>query len=253
VNRTLQDRQVAENVFVFEGTYVNWAIIADGTDLTLVDTGWHGDIQLLERSIRLLGRRAKDVRAVLLTHAHADHVGALNHLHDSYGIPLYMDPLEVPHARGEKVETATPIDVIKRLHRPQVVRWAVSITKVGALDHFKCPAAEPFPAAGPLDLPGRPIPIPTHGHTSGHIGYYLAEAGVLLSGDALITRHPTVSGTGPALVPADFSHSQPDAIRALEAYRRLDADMFVPGHGPVWYGPVCDAVDRALEQLKRPQ
>jgi glyoxylase-like metal-dependent hydrolase (beta-lactamase superfamily II) len=120
VNRTLQDRQVAENVFVFEGTYVNWAIIADGTDLTLVDTGWHGDIQLLERSIRLLGRRPKDVRAVLLTHAHADHVGALNHLHDSYGIPLYMDPLEVPHARGEKVETATPIDVIKRLHRPRL-------------------------------------------------------------------------------------------------------------------------------------
>ncbi len=175
---------------------------------------------------------------------------ALNHLNDSYGIPLYMDPLEVPHARGEKVETATPSDVIKRLYRPQVCDGPSASTRSV---HLKCHAAEPFPAAGPLDLPGRPIPIATHGHTSGHIGYYLAEAGVLLSRDALITRASDGERNRTPLVPADFSHSQPDAIRALEAYRRLDADMFVPGHGPAWYGPVRNAVDRALEQLQRHQ
>jgi glyoxylase-like metal-dependent hydrolase (beta-lactamase superfamily II) len=173
VNRTLQDRQVAENVFVFEGTYVNWAIIADGTDLTLVDTGWHGDIQLLERSIRLICRCPKDVRAVLLTHAHADHVECAQSPERQLRHPaLHGPPRGAACTRREgRSRNSQRCD---QTPRPTPgVRWAVSINKVGALDHLKCHAAEPFPAAGPLDLPGRPIPIPTHGHTSGHIGYYL--------------------------------------------------------------------------------
>ena len=112
MSRSIDQHQVASNVFAFAGTDVNWVIIQEGTDLTLVDAGWNGDIQRVERSIRSLGRRPKDLCAVLLTHAHADHTGALNHLHHNYGVPLYMDPAEVPNALGETTETAGPVDVV---------------------------------------------------------------------------------------------------------------------------------------------
>jgi glyoxylase-like metal-dependent hydrolase (beta-lactamase superfamily II) len=247
--RVITTHQVAHNVFAFTGTEVNWVLVQDGTELTLIDAGWHGDIQAVERSIRSLGRRPEDVRAVLLTHAHADHTGALNHMRDHYGVPFYMDSPEVPNALGETTESGGPIDVAKRLHRPPVVRWAARMIKAGGLKHFTFPRALPFPNEGPLDLPGRPLPVATHGHTSGHSSYFLADVGVLISGDALVTGHPTFSGIGPRLLPAAFSHNQQHAIHALSAFRKLDGDTFVPGHGPAWYGPIGNSVDRALEHV----
>ena len=243
------DHQVADNVFMFTGTEVNWVIVQEGAELTLIDAGWKGDTQDVERSIRSLGRRPEDLRAVLLTHAHADHTGALNHLHDEYGLPLYMDAVEVLNAKGENIETGGPIDVLKHLYRPQVVRWASEIVRAGGLHHTTSPGAQAFPQQGQLDLPGRPVPIATPGHTSGHTSYLLPGVGAVISGDALVSAHPTLNGVGPRLLPADFTHDQRTAIRSLDVLRQLDADMFVPGHGPTWYGRISDAVDQALSHV----
>jgi glyoxylase-like metal-dependent hydrolase (beta-lactamase superfamily II) len=163
MSRTITEQQVADNVFAFTGTDVNWFIIQEGTELTLVDAGWNGDIQKVERSVRSVGRRPQDLRAVLLTHAHADHTGALNHLHDHYGVPLYMAAAEMPNALGRTNESGGPVDVAKRLYRPQVARWAARIIRAGALRHFTVPGAEAFPQRGVLDLPGRPVPVATCG------------------------------------------------------------------------------------------
>lgn len=78
----------------------------------------------------------------------------------------------------------------------------------------------------------------TRGHTSGHTSFFQPSIGVLISGDALVTAHPTFNGLGPRLLPAYLTHDQYSAIRSLNALRELDADMFVPGHGPAWYGPI---------------
>lgn len=243
--------EVADDVFMFTGTDVNWVIIRDGTELTLVDGGWEGDVQQVERSIRFLGGRPEDLRAVLLTHAHADHTGALNKLHDYYGVPLFMDAVEVSNATGQTSETGGPIDVAKRLYRPQVVSWAARITRAGGLRPVKVPAAQAFPDDRPLDLPGRPIPIASPGHTSGHTSYYLPGQGVLITGDSLVTAHPTVNGIRPRLLPADFTHDQAEAINTLRTLREVPADVFVPGHGPAWYGPMSASVDEALDHLNR--
>lgn len=251
MSREIEQHQIAENVFAFTGTETNWIIVQESTDLTLVDAGWHGDIKEVERSIRSLGRRPEDVRVVLLTHAHADHTGALNYLHDNYEAPLYMAPLEVSNARGETYESGGPLEVVKRLYRPQVVRWAARMIRAGGLKHYTFPSAQPYPQEGPLDLPGRPVPIASPGHTSGHCSYLLPNVGVLISGDALVTAHPLFNGVGPRLLPSDWSHDQGEAIDSLDALRGLDADRFIPGHGPVWHGPIDDAVDRALEQVGR--
>ena len=251
MSREIDQHQIAENVFAFTGTETNWIIVQEGTELTLVDAGWHGNIKEVESSIRSLGRRPQDVRVVLLTHAHADHTGALNYLHDNYDVPLYMDPLEVSNALGETYQSGGPLDVVKQLYRPQVVRWAVRMIKAGGLKHHTFPSAQPFPQEGPLDLPGRPVPVASPGHTSGHCSFLLPNAGVLISGDALVTAHPTFNGVGPRLLPADWSHDQNEAIGSLGAFRDLDADMLIPGHGPVWHGSIDDAVDRVLEQVGR--
>ena len=80
-----------------------------------------------------------------------------------------MDAVEVPNALGELTESGGPIDVAKRLYRPQVDRWAVRMIKAGGLRHFTVPGAQAFPQEGPLNLPGRPVPVATPGpHLRAH-------------------------------------------------------------------------------------
>jgi glyoxylase-like metal-dependent hydrolase (beta-lactamase superfamily II) len=234
--------EVTKDIFCVTGTDVNWVLLREGTDLTLIDSGWLGDIGALEESIRGLGRRPEDVRAVLLTHAHLDHVGGLNHLREHYGVTVYMDAHEVGNARREYLEQARPLEVIKRAWRPRVLSWGLRITRAGALRDVVVAHAQPFPGDGQLDLPGRPVPVPTYGHTSGHSAYYVPGAGVVATGDALVTGHPVARWSGPQILPAFFSHSPDACLTALSALEDLDAGILVPGHGDAWYGPIREAV-----------
>jgi glyoxylase-like metal-dependent hydrolase (beta-lactamase superfamily II) len=235
--------EVAPDVFVARGTDVNWALLREGSELTLVDAGYPGDTDRVLASIRELGCRPEDVRAVLLTHAHVDHVGAVNHLHERHGVPLYTDPVEVRHARREYLEQAGPKDVVRNLGKPGVLTWAVRISRVGATRTITVPHAQPFPSPGALDLPGRPQPVATHGHTSGHTAYHLAAVGAVLTGDALVTAHPTSRRSGPQVLAPMFNHGDP--VAALDALEGLAADLVLPGHGPVLQLPIADAVARA--------
>ncbi len=100
-------QEVADNVFCVEGTAVNWVLLRDGAELTLIDAGWSGDTGQVEDSIRALGRHPMDVQAILLTHAHLDHMGAINHFHRRYDTPVFMSSAEVTHARDGAPRTST--------------------------------------------------------------------------------------------------------------------------------------------------
>lgn len=235
--------EAAENVFLVNGSAVNWILLRDGTDLTLVDGGYPGDVDDVEASIRSIGRRPEDVRAILVTHAHADHLGAVNPFHARYGTPAYFDPVEVAHAHRDYLEQLTPPTLLANIWRPRVLPWAIHILRNGATSDVAAPHAQPFPSAGALDLPGAPVPVPTHGHTSGHTAFHLPAVGAVITGDALVTGHPLSPTTGPQLLPAMFAHtSRTDLLAALTPLESLDANLVLPGHGPLHHGPIADAV-----------
>ena len=239
---------VAEGVFHVRGALVNWYLLEDGRDLTLVDAGYPGDADDVEASIALTGHRPEDVRAVLVTHAHADHLGSVPRLHAVHGIPAYADPVEVTHAHREHLEQVTVPEVLAHAWRPRVAAWALRALRRGGTRDVRAAHVLPFPAGGALDLPGAPVPVPTHGHTSGHTAFHLPRAGVVLTGDALVTGPPTSARRGPRLLPEFFSHDTEQAVAALDDLARLDADVVLPGHGPPYRGPVRDAVARARDR-----
>ncbi len=241
-------QQVGDDAFAGTGTDVRWLVVREGRDLTLVDTGYPGDVAGLEQGLAVIGHSPGDVRAVLLTHAHVDHVGAVNHLHDAYGVPVLMHPAEVPLARGERTEQAGPRDVLVRAWRPRVALWSARIMRAGALRHPHAEHAEAW-VADPtgLDLPGAPVPVPCPGHTSGHTAYLFRDAGVVATGDALVTGHPAARRKGPQRLPDFFSHVPDEARASLDVLADLDADTVVPGHGHVWRGRLADAVAQAQQ------
>jgi glyoxylase-like metal-dependent hydrolase (beta-lactamase superfamily II) len=85
--------------------------------------------------------------------------------------------------------------------------------------------------------------VHTPGHTDGHCAYHLPEAGVLITGDALVCAHPTSRTRGPQLLPRMFHHDWAAAVAALDVLGKADADVLLPGHGPVHHGSA--AAERA--------
>lgn len=240
---------VADGVHVATGPDVNWTLLVDGTDVTLIDSGYPRYVGAVVESLARLGRRPEDVRAILLTHAHIDHIGGAAHFASTYGTPVLTSAVEARHARREYLEQAGPADVVRNIWRPGAASWALRITRAGGTRSGAVPDADGFDAVvgtgGALDLPGAPVPVPSPGHTSGHTAYHLPDAGALLTGDALITGHALCRHVGAQMLPNLFAHDREGEIAALDAFTGRDANVLIPGHGPVLRGSVDVAVDRA--------
>lgn len=241
--------EIRAGVHLVHGGDTNWVILTEGDAVTLVDTGYPGDRERLVASFAAVGRRPEDLTAILVTHAHVDHIGSAEYLRATYDVPVLMHREEVPHARREFLHQASRVDVLRNAWRPGVLPWVVRILRAGATADVRVANPREFPAA--LDVPGRPVPVHTPGHTDGHCGYHLPGAGVLITGDALITGHPMSRTRGPQLLPDMFQHDRERAVAALRAFEEVDADVLLPGHGPAHHGPAAEAARRAADVARR--
>ncbi|MER6184999.1 MBL fold metallo-hydrolase [Streptomyces sp. NPDC001652] len=241
-------RQVADGTYLVHGSNTNWVILTDGDAVTLVDTGYPGDREQVLASLAQVGSSPEAVTAVLITHAHNDHLGSAEYLRAAYGTPVYLHDAEVPHARREFLHQVTVGGVVRNGWRPGVLPWALHAIRSGGTAHVPVTDPEAFPSEGTLDLPGRPVPVHTPGHTDGHAAFHLPETGVLISGDALVSGHPTSRVKGPQLLPDMFHHERARAVASLDVLAALEGDLLLPGHGPAHRGPVREAALQARER-----
>jgi glyoxylase-like metal-dependent hydrolase (beta-lactamase superfamily II) len=222
---------------------VNWTLVTDDSGVVLIDAGFPGSRDDVLSSLRELGFRAVDVRAILLTHAHIDHFGSAIWFAKTYGSPVYCHADEVGHSKREYLQQASPVDLLAHAWQTRWVKWSLEIARKGALTRAGIPTTRALTEDVAEALPGGPIAIPTPGHTDGHCSYLVD--GVLVSGDALVTGHPLARRSGPQLLPRVFNHSEPDCVRSLAALALLETDVLIPGHGDLWRGPIHEAVRTA--------
>ncbi|AZM79353.1 MBL fold metallo-hydrolase [Streptomyces sp. KPB2] len=241
-------RQVADGTYLVHGGNTNWVILTDGDAVTLVDTGYPGDRRALLDSLAAVGSSPEAVAAVLITHAHNDHLGSAEYLRATHGTPVLLHEAEVPHARRDYLQQVSVGTVLRNAWRPGVLPWMRHVLRTGGTEQHPVTAPAAFPADGALDLPGRPVPVHTPGHTDGHCVYHLPDAGVVISGDALVSGHAISRIEGPQLLPDLFHHDRTRAIASLDIVAGLEGDLLLPGHGPLHQGPVKDAADLARER-----
>src|ERR1051325_1746160 len=82
--------KVGENVIRLGSPLVNWFLVGDGSLITVVDAGAPGYRSQLAAGCAELGRTEADVSAVVLTHAHADHVGVAEILRKDLRVPVWV-------------------------------------------------------------------------------------------------------------------------------------------------------------------
>lgn len=240
--------RIDDQVHMVTGTNVNWALVTDGDAVTLVDAGYPNDAKALFASIEAIGRRPEDVQAIVLTHAHLDHMGGIPAFRERHDVPVLTGEEEARHARREYLEQISPLQMLQQCGRRVGRRWVrQTLGAVLPKASMKLTDVTGVQAGDPLDVPGGLVPVATPGHTSGHTAWLLPAAGVLFTGDALVTAHPISRlGTGAQLLPSVFNEDEAEMERSLRALIDLPADTVVPGHGPHLVGSLTAMVAEAV-------
>jgi glyoxylase-like metal-dependent hydrolase (beta-lactamase superfamily II) len=181
-----------------ENCYLVWR--KDATAAVLIDPG--DEAERLIEEIAALGVK---VAAILLTHTHVDHVGAVAALAHATGAPVYCPTLE----RGILAD----------------IDGSVGWLGLGGFENYD--ADELLAGGEHLELAGLEIDVVfTPGHSPGHLTYALPEHETLLVGDVLfrgsVGRVDLPGGDGAALLASIAS-----LFDAYPAQTRV-----LPGHGP---------------------
>lgn len=185
--------------------------------------------------------------AIILTHGHFDHVGALEALAEAWDVPVFAHPRE--HGFLDGTQSYPPADtsagggLMTRL-APLFPRRPVD---VGA-------RLRALPEDGSLPfLPGWTW-IPTPGHTPGQVALWQPATRTLLAGDAVITTGQEsayeVAAQTPELhgPPRYFTPDWAEAETSVQRLNALGPELLVSGHGPALAGP---QMRRALDELTR--
>ena len=95
--------QLAPGVHRLGNALVNCYLIEDGNSMTLVDGGLPAFRRQLDEYLRSRGRSVADIDAVILTHAHSDHVGIVEGVRTDAPAPVHVHEADADMARTGKV------------------------------------------------------------------------------------------------------------------------------------------------------
>src|SRR5207245_3559412 len=80
---------------------VSCYLLEESGEITIIDAGAPGYWNDLPSELAAMGRTFADIRALVLTHAHIDHVGFAERLRRERGVPVSVHELDAKMARGE--------------------------------------------------------------------------------------------------------------------------------------------------------
>jgi glyoxylase-like metal-dependent hydrolase (beta-lactamase superfamily II) len=219
---------------------VNFYAVDDGGRWTLFDAGAPGFWPQLEQQ----GIAPNGVEAVVLTHAHADHVGIAERLRQ-HGARVYVHGDDEELATTAKAFGKNERSLLPYLRHGMAWRLLAHLARNGAMKPQKIGAVTTFADGDVLDVPGRPRVIHTPGHTNGHCAFHLEGSGALVAGDLLCTLNPLTGKRGPQLMPGAFNRSSQQILDSLGKIEGLDVRALYLGHGEPWTEGVRAAVERA--------
>lgn len=202
----------------------------------LVDTGIFGSAAAIRIAAEARFGSGTHPAAILMTHGHFDHVGALEELSRDWDVPVYAHPRETPYLNGQ--QSYPPSD-------PKA-------------DGGIMPKLSPLFPRSPVDVGDRLVDLPadgtvpflpgwqwihTPGHTPGHVSFWNARSRCLIVGDAFITTGQESAyevATQKLEMHGPPRYFTPDWAAAGDSVRRLCAlqpDLVITGHGRPASGP----------------
>ena len=234
--------QIAPGIHrIGDRSIVNSYLLEDAGEVTVIDAGLPRHYRDIPGELAAMGRTVADIRALVLTHGHTDHIGFAERLRRQQ-VPVSVHEADAALARGE---LPNPV----RGFGPTRLRPLLGFLWFGILHGGlripKLQQVATFGDGATLDVPGSPRVILTPGHTPGSAVLHVPSRNALFVGDALATYAVTTGARGPQVAP--FTADAAQAVASLARLEAVSADVVLPGHGDPWTAGVQEAVQQVRQ------
>ncbi|MFD1956633.1 MBL fold metallo-hydrolase [Paenibacillus thailandensis] len=207
------------------GSFVVYpAVLWDGENAILVDTGLSGQSELIKSVLEREGVPFANITKIIITHQDRDHIGSLPELVQASGgtVQVLAHEEAVPYLTGK-----TPL-IKSKVTAPPV---QVDVTlKDGDV----------LPYAGGIQV------IYTPGHTPDHISLYHIPSKTLITGDALTSQDGELRPFDP-----NFTLDRRLALKSAAKFRELVIETVIAYHGGVCTGNIQERLNEILESESR--
>ncbi len=196
--------------YVIQGDYMN----------VMIDSGSDQNFLVLQRGLRKIGMKVRDVNLVINSHEHCDHIGANRYFQETSMIAAYRLAAS-KMVSGDYYVTMYKGNDLNEIPL-RVHLWLENMTRI--------------------DLGNYSLRVfHTPGHTSGCISLIETTRGLLFSADSVFA--------GGTLSYIAESGSIGDYLDSLTRLRCFDLRALYPGHGRISTNPLAD-IDQALANAK---
>ena len=222
-----------------KGGWVHAFLVDNGTSLTLIDTLYDTDANFIVKVIEHMGRGVRDLKNIIITHAHRSHLGGLATLKRMSGARVYAHEWESDIIAGQRKAQAIPFFPRRpfRISLRVFVPFQIGLA-LGLGPHPPCEVDEFLQdgaSVGPLTICHAP------GHSPGHLAMFWKERRTLFAGDSIATW-PDISLGWPA-----FNLNQRQHYESLHKIADFDPEIIAVGHGEPATG---EQVGRLQEMIR---
>lgn len=245
--------QVTPDVLVLEFRIVNACIVSnldgDESKWVLVDTGLESSDEFIIKCAKEKFGEETRPEAIILTHGHFDHIGAVKKLLEYWDVPVYIHELELPYVTGKKDYPLADPQVDEGLVAKMSITFPHTSIDLGD-------AVKPLPKDGTIPhMPGWKY-IHTPGHCEGHISLFKEVGKILIAADAFCTikqesffsvliQKLKISGP-PKYLTTDWDLAK----KSVEKIVQLKPKIAIPGHGkPLEGEDLKEHLDKLLENF----
>lgn len=222
--------EVLPDLYCLPIQIVNLCFVGTDKHWVLVDAGMPESADAILSAAENRFGAGNPPAAIVLTHGHFDHVGALVDLVKEWNVPVYAHELEMPYLTGES-DYPEPDGTVEG-------GLLAKISPIYPNEGIDLgPNVNKLPASGTVpEMPAWKW-VHTPGHTPGHISLFREEDRALIAGDAFITvkqeslfkvlsQTQEISGPPRYLTP-DWQSAW-DSVRQLH---KLNPAIAITGHG----------------------
>ncbi len=202
-------------------------------DITLIDAGSTGSGSRILKAVEELGRSPSDIKHIVITHYHLDHVGGLPEIQDYVPAKTGVHLAEAPH-----VESQGPLPnpftnpLLAKICEPYLRRNDPGAARVDVVLND----GDELPALGGMRVVHAP------GHTAGSISLHFPNRGVLLVGDAMQYKF------GRLMPPSRlFTQDMPEANASIQKLSELDFETLCFSH----FRPILTGADERVRAFAR--
>jgi len=214
-------QEIIDGVFELSLGFVNMHLVVTDDGVVLIDTGLPRRSKRIERGLHEIRKQVGDVRTILLTHQHFDHVGNVADLRQRAGARVFAHAADAPVITGA-------IRPEPRGFLPRLVARLMSAEPSKIDQLITADESEPIPGFTAIHTPG---------HTRGHVSYLLdRDGGLLFAGDTAGSGKSGTVISGPKAVSDD--PAEQDRSVAKLATHNFEHAVF--GHGRVMSGRAVD-------------